>query len=160
MKQLLKALDAGFTAFCNELWLPTFGFHLFDDPADALEDDVRPCHMCDETCGVCRDAVLDERAKRVVDVPVELAGSLSAPGDTPGGGATPEAASSGYPKESCNIRFAPDLPVDKVRGEEAQLTADERDYASFACRYFARHDCTTTEDKALYFHIADKLDPN
>ena len=109
MKQLLKALDAGFTAFCNELWLPTFGFHLFDDPADALEDDVRPCHMCDETCGVCRDAVLDERAKRVVDVPVELAGSLGAPGDGPEVGDSPRSApTSGQP----NLR--PDQLSDAV----------------------------------------------
>jgi hypothetical protein len=40
VKQFLKALDCGFTAFINELYLPTFGFPLLSDSvADALEDE-------------------------------------------------------------------------------------------------------------------------
>lgn len=113
MKQFLKALDAGFTAFCNELWLPIFGFHLFDDPADALEDDdedewedlgdypprPRNYSKC-EKCG--NDMVL----RHYCDVPVELAGSLGAPGDKPTGSATPEATAGGHPKaHDESVRF-------------------------------------------------------
>lgn len=146
MKQFLKALDAGFTAFCNELWLPTFGFHLFDDPADALEDDVRPCHMCDETCGVCRDAVLDERAKRVVDVPVELAGSRGAPGDGPEVGDSPRSApTSGQPRPLTQPEWACAIYAARYMargndgfsdkwGELAQLLLDHMDFARTALK--------------------------
>lgn len=82
--KLLKAIDAAFTAFVDTL--SPYGFPLLgDDPADALEEDS------------VRRRFSESWKSEPVDVPVELAGSLGAPGDGPGDSEDPPSVSPGHP---------------------------------------------------------------